>query len=227
MAALRFALTALILAGATPALASVLVGAHHAALVLATLSFLLSAALALAYLLHRQPIEQLGVCNVATLLRLSITCALVAPLAAPASVTLFLSFALAAFTLDGVDGWLARRLGQASEFGARFDMEVDAAFGLVLALNAWAVGTTGAAVLLLGLPRYVFAAASAIWPWMGGALPDRFGRKLVCVLQIAILVALQVPNLAGWPATLLLIAGCAALLWSFGRDLLWLWTSRP
>src|SRR5262245_16267957 len=33
--------------------------------------------------------------------------------------------------LDGVDGWLARRTGPMSEFGARFDMEVDAA--LILA----------------------------------------------------------------------------------------------
>src|SRR5690349_4135341 len=33
--------------------------------------------------------------------------------------------ALGALTLDGVDGWLARRRRIASAFGARFDMEAD------------------------------------------------------------------------------------------------------
>ena len=39
--------------------------------------------------------------------------------------------------LDGVDGWLARRSGIASAFGARFDMEIDALLILVLAVLAW------------------------------------------------------------------------------------------
>src|SRR4051812_27656235 len=36
--------------------------------------------------------------------------------------------------LDGVDGWLARRTGMPSAFGARFDMETDAALLLVLSV---------------------------------------------------------------------------------------------
>jgi phosphatidylglycerophosphate synthase len=36
--------------------------------------------------------------------------------------------------LDGLDGWLARRFGLASAYGARFDMEVDGFLILVLAL---------------------------------------------------------------------------------------------
>ena len=225
-AAARFALIALVLTSATPALAYLLVGAHPAALLLATLTFLALSALALAYLVHREPVVQLGACNLATLVRLLITSALVAPLVAPGTTGFIVGLALAAFALDGIDGWLARRLQQASVFGARFDMEVDAVFGLVLALNAWAAGTIGPAVLLLGLPRYVFAAAAYPWPWINRPLPNRFGRKLVCVLQIALLIALQLPVLAGGPAALLVTLGSAALAWSFGRDLRWLWSSR-
>ena len=39
--------------------------------------------------------------------------------------------------LDGTDGWLARRSGVVSAFGARFDMETDALLIMVLALIAW------------------------------------------------------------------------------------------
>ena len=40
-----------------------------------------------------------------------------------------------ALALDGVDGHLARRFDQVSDFGARFDMEVDAALILVLCIG--------------------------------------------------------------------------------------------
>ena len=39
---------------------------------------------------------------------------------------------LAALLLDGLDGWWARRFGQTTTAGARFDMETDAALILVL-----------------------------------------------------------------------------------------------
>ena len=61
--------------------------------------------------------------------------------------------------LDGVDGWLARRDAQASSFGARFDMETDAAFILILSVLVWQHGKAGAWVLGCGLMRYVFVAA--------------------------------------------------------------------
>ena len=39
--------------------------------------------------------------------------------------------------LDLVDGWVARRTGTASPFGARFDLETDAALILVLSWLVW------------------------------------------------------------------------------------------
>lgn len=222
LAVWRFVIAVIACALLVPALAFGLVGAHPAALGVATIVFLTAATLAAASMARAYTSAQVGLCNLVTLVRLVITCALVAPLLAAGSTSMIISLAVLALILDGLDGWLARRLGQVSDFGARFDMEVDSAFGLVLALNAWATATAGPLVLLLGLPRYLFLAAARVWPWIDRPLPERFGRKLVCVLQVAALIALQLPFLAGAPAAILLGAILAALIWSFGRDVLWL-----
>ena len=129
--------------------------------------------------------------------------------------------------LDGVDGRVARQTGTQTPFGARFDMEVDAALALMLALHAMADGVAGILVLSLGMMRYVFVAASWGLPWMAAPLPDRFGRKVVCVIQIAALIALQMPILGNGLALGIAWAAVAALMWSFGRDTLWLWRHRP
>ena len=62
--------------------------------------------------------------------------------------------------LDAVDGALARRSGLASDFGARFDMETDAAFTLVLCALVLQAGQAGPWVLAAGLMRYAFVAAA-------------------------------------------------------------------
>jgi phosphatidylglycerophosphate synthase len=65
-------------------------------------------------------------------------------------------FAVTVFALDGVDGWLARRLGLASEFGEYLDKETDAFFMLVLCVLVYAGGRFGAWILVPGLLRYGF-----------------------------------------------------------------------
>lgn len=207
-------------------LAMALVGGAPQAVGLAVGSYLVAAGLAVALMRRGYPHAALGLCNLVTLARLGLTAVLLAPLLAAAWDWAVLGLALLAFSLDGVDGWLARREGRVSEFGARFDMEVDAALGLILALNAWASGTVGAAVLLLGLPRYAFIAAARVLPWMAYPLPERLGRKAACVVQIAALIALQAPIVEGFLAAALVAVGAAALCWSFGRDVLWLWQRR-
>ena len=95
--------------------------------------------------------------------------------------------------LDGVDGWLARRSGLASAFGARFDMEVDALLIMALAILAWQHGKAGSWVLLSGLLRYAFVAAGWLAPWMSRPLPPSRRRQTVCVVQIAGLCAAVAP----------------------------------
>lgn len=165
------------------------------------------------------PHDRLGACNVVTLARWVIAAGLVAPLVAGSpSGWGVVAAASAALALDGVDGWLARRERRVSDFGARYDMEVDSALALILSLHA--LGTAGPLVLVLGLARYAFVLAALGLPWLQGPLPERFSRKTVCVLQIGTLILLQIPGVAPPVAAALVAAAAGALAWSFGRDIL-------
>jgi phosphatidylglycerophosphate synthase len=167
-----------------------------------------------------------GAANTVTLIRLALLCVLSVALIrgevlATSSLVVF-ALAVFALSLDGLDGWLARRHGTATAFGARFDMEVDAAFACLLSLVLLVSGRAGPEILLLGVIRYVFVAAGMIWPWLKGPLPERFGRKLVCVVQIATLCLLLLPGVPPLAAQGLVIGAAGLLLWSFGRDTLYL-----
>ncbi len=173
------------------------------------------------------PHRALGLCNLVTLARLVIVgvlCVVVMAGIAPNWATF--SIAAVALSLDGLDGWLARRQALSSDFGADFDVEVDAALALVLALYAATNGAAGAFVILLGLPHYLFRAARMLVPWLDRPLPPRFSRKAVCVFQIGALIALQVPFLTDGGLDMLIAAVALALIWSFGRDILWLRRKR-
>lgn len=193
----------------------------------AAATFLLGAAIVAEGMRRHYPHDRVGACNIVTLARLALALALLAPLAGGAAAGwMVAAVAGVALTLDGVDGFLARRSGLVSDFGGRFDMEVDAALALVLALHALAAGPLGPEVLVLGVMRYAFVAGGAIWPWIRAPLPPSLARKTVCVLQLAALIALQLPPLPPEAATLLARLAALALSWSFGRDLLWLWRHR-
>ena len=70
-------------------------------------------------------------------------------------------------------------------------------------------------------------AAVRAWPWLARPLPERAGRKVVCVVQLGALIALQLLALPAPAAGVVVSATLAALSWSFGRDVLWLWRARP
>lgn len=178
--------------------------------------------------LRHYPHTAFGACNGVTLFRAALAAALVPPLLAGAAPGWAVAaIATVALALDGLDGWLARRSGLASVFGARFDMEVDAALALILALHAFTGTAVGPEVLLLGLARYAFVTAMALWPWLGRPLPERFRRKAVCVFQLATLILLLLPPLPPEAAVILARIAAAALACSFGTDILWLSRHRP
>ncbi len=134
--------------------------------------------------------------------------------------------ATVALCLDGIDGRLARRQRLASEFGARFDMEVDAFFAALLTILLVVSGKVGLWALPLGFMRYGFVLAAAALPWMRAPLPDRFGRKAVCVLQIGTLVALLAPVIGPGTAWIPAALATLALGWSFAIDIFRLWRDR-
>lgn len=224
----RFAVAALIGAGGVGTLSLEVFHSTspHAAVV--TVLYLCACGGVAGLMRGHYPHSAIGLCNLVTLARLALTVVLVAPILAGHSGPGWGVFTIAALALglDGLDGWLARRQHLTSAFGARFDMEVDAALSLILELNAFMAGSAGPQVLLLGLPRYAFALAGLLLPWLARPLPDRFWRKVACVLQIGALIALQVPGLPSLLTGPACGAAAVALGISFGRDVIWLYRRR-
>jgi phosphatidylglycerophosphate synthase len=123
--------------------------------------------------------------------------------------------------LDGFDGRIARRTGTQTAFGARFDMELDAALIMALSVLAWRSGKVGAWVLLIGLMRYAFVAASWKWPALAAELPPSLRRKIVCVIQGVVLLVALGPIIPTGMAVVVAAGGLAVLSWSFAVDVRW------
>jgi phosphatidylglycerophosphate synthase len=136
-----------------------------------------------------------------------------------------IGFGLLALALDGVDGFIARWCREASAFGARFDMEVDAAYVLLLSALAAAVGRAGSWILLAGLMRYLWVAAAWAWPMLQAPPPPSLFRKSVCVAVLLLLLLALAPVIPAALAPLPCALALALLLVSFGRDLVWLMRS--
>ena len=137
----------------------VLAGAALAVSLEAACWLLGPAAVSFAALIHRRYAlsrthRHFGSANWVTTIRLLGTLAL--PALAGYGPSAVVACAIAVFALDGVDGWLARRQGLASEFGEYFDKEADALLMLVLCLLLHEAGRFGAWILLPGLLRYAF-----------------------------------------------------------------------
>jgi phosphatidylglycerophosphate synthase len=171
-------------------------------------------------------LERLGWPNRITLLRAMLVVLLAAALVEPGiyieAAWSMAALALIALVLDGVDGWLARTLDRESEFGARFDMEVDAALILILSTGLFLSGTVGAWVLAIGLMRYAFLAATLIRPWLARPLPDSFRRKWVCVWQVTSLLLVTAPLFEPVINLAILISSLLLLIHSFAVDVTWL-----
>jgi phosphatidylglycerophosphate synthase len=175
------------------------------------------------------PHARFGAANGVTLGRLAGMAAVAALLgeavpAAPPAATPFGGWVLIVAAtliavLDAADGALARRQGLASRFGARFDMETDAAFTLVLCALVWQAGQAGAWVLASGLMRYAFVAAAWAWPWLGGALPPSRRRQAVCVVQITALIVCLGPIVPPALATAIAALSLVLLTASFAIDI--------
>lgn len=172
-----------------------------------------------------------GWANRTTLLRSVLVLPLVAwapflASAGPAALWVFAITSLLALILDGVDGKVARATNSHSAFGARFDMELDALFILGLSIAVLALNKASFWVLLLGLMRYGFVAASAVFTWLDRPLPESFRRKTVCVWQVVTLMIAVMPVTPALFASATLGIALALLAWSFLVDIRWLHSRR-
>ena len=117
--------------------------------------------------------------------------------------------------LDGLDGWLARRTGMTSEFGARFDMETDAGPhpGPVDPRLAAREGRCVGVALRSDAVRVRRGRMAA--PWLARPLQSTWRGKTVAVgqlvgLSVALAPVVPVPLSASAAALAL-----TALAWSF------------
>ncbi len=171
------------------------------------------------------PFPRFGAANFVTMLRVSLVAGVAGLIGEPASeriAWLAIGAVVVVAVLDGVDGWLARRSGGTSAFGARFDMETDAALILILALLVWLHGKAGAWVIVCGLMRYGFVAAGFALPWMAGPLRSTMRGKSVAVGQFIGLGAALLPVVSVPISNVIAALTLATLIWSFAVDIAWL-----
>jgi phosphatidylglycerophosphate synthase len=164
-------------------------------------------------------VRGLGVCFLAGLALQ----ALVGDLARHGVLTMIIMGTLC-LTLDGVDGRVARARAEVSAFGARFDVETDAAMLAVLSVAVAALGIAGWWVLAIGALRYGYVATSLFVPALRTPLPYRYSGKVIAVAQAVVLLAALTFRLTHgehWVSTALLLGALASLCWSFGRSVLW------
>src|SRR5690606_5578990 len=83
---------------------------------------------------------------------------------------------------DGIDGYLARRLGTTTEFGAVFDMEVDAFLALALSFVLWQKYPASWWLLPAGLLRYLFCLLYWVLDWHHRKRPGMPESKFYAVL---------------------------------------------
>lgn len=171
------------------------------------------------------PHGRFGLANAVTLGRAAGTALLAALATVPQAIGDGWAIAAAVtglLVLDAIDGRAARRQGLASAFGARFDMEVDAALILTLAALAAGLGKAGPWVLAIGLMRYGFVLAGLADPALRRPLPPSRRRDAVCALQVAALGAILAPPVMPPLSGAIAAVALAALAASFAADVAWL-----
>lgn len=122
------------------------------------------------------------------------------------------------FVLDGCDGWLARRAGKTTAFGARYDSETDASLMLLLSAGVFQLGRAGIWVSIAGLlrPVYVLVVFASRRP-AAEAPRTRLGRYVFAISVVCLMLSFWPPQLERFSA---LLAASATLLlcYSFGRS---------
>lgn len=223
----RIAIAPLAAGGGVLFLVTLLVSSGTGFVAAAMIAYLAAAAIVAVRFPDDAPRGRFGAANTLTLLRALVACLFAGLLFEPeppaAVAWAAVAVASAAMLLDGLDGWAARRTGTASAFGARFDMETDAAFMLILSLLVAAWDRVGWWAVAIGAMRYAFVAAAWVEPRLCGALPPSFRRKMMCVWQVVTLIVLLAPvPFPDWLATGGAAVALALLAWSFAVDILFL-----
>ena len=180
--------------------------------------FLVGSALTLILATLHFPSRSFGPANQVTLARAALVALLFGLIGEPLVPWLVVIVASFVLVLDGVDGWLARRFGVASDFGARFDMETDAVLLVALVALAWQYQKAGPWIILAALMRYCFVASSYFFLWLSRPLPPKRRRQTAYVIQVVTLIVCISPVVVQPLSGAIALLGLAVLSLSFAID---------
>ncbi|MHC1550968.1 CDP-alcohol phosphatidyltransferase family protein [Phyllobacterium sp. K27] len=186
-------------------------------------AYLVSGGLVMA-MLKTHPYRQFGAANAITAIRAGITCLIAGALfqaewlLETQMLPVLLAAAAIALCLDGIDGYVARRSAMNSDFGARYDMEVDAALILCLSILAFLFEKAGWWVMIIGSMRYLFVAAQYLDTRLRIELTPSLRRQTICVLQIVALGIILLPVVEAPISTVIAAVSLMTLSYSFGLD---------
>ncbi len=185
--------------------------------------------LAVATALFRDPPgTTLGAANRVTLLRAGLAC-LFAGLVGEGALALgglaipLVVGTVAFLVLDGVDGWLARRRGEVSDFGRLLDHETDALFLLILSVLVYQTANVGPWIMAAGLLHYIYLGVRAAWPRLRVDLPAaRRGPAIGLGAMLGLLACLSL-DLQAEVARAVAAGVVGALIWSISIDAFQMW----
>lgn len=123
-----------------------------------------------------------------------------------------------AVSLDGLDGLIARKMEQASSFGAQFDMETDAFYVALMSVILVHEGYIGSWLLPVGFLRYIYGTLLlALQMHKKEQVRTRFARIIAGLFFIALPTPFLLPEQFYLPV-IIVASGLIVLSfgWSFG-----------
>ena len=132
-------------------------------------------------------------------------------------------FSFLVFIMDWLDGYFARKLKQTTDFGFFFDQEVDNIFLFILVLSITLNNNELYFLWLIPLLRYIFLLMKYVFAWMRSDLYDSMRRKSICAVTTFLLIVCNLEFLSFFLIELLSIISISIIVFSFMKDILWLY----
>ena len=132
-------------------------------------------------------------------------------------------FSFLVFIMDWLDGYVARKFKQITDFGFLFDQEVDNIFLFILVLSITLNNSELYFLWLIPLLRYIFLLMKYVFVWMRSDLYDSMRRKSICAVTTFLLIVCNLEFLSFFLIELLSIISISIIVFSFMKDILWLY----
>lgn len=169
--------------------------------------------------------DPFGIANSITLLRGFVICTLLTSITTttnePPIELIQLALALAALVLDWIDGRAARLFHQPSQFGARFDVEIDSFFLVTVCFVLIDRQALGVWILILPALRPSFFVVQLWLSLNQRTLPLNRRRSMIAGFAATLMVIAMIPSFETGAALSVTVA-LALTVYSFAVDLTWL-----